>query len=125
MPARPCSSYAPGHQVNPIVALHRANNPVYAAADRPAWVVRIEREVIVVAFDSGTIGTFRNHDTARLGGLIIDHGPWVAFSPHHRLLRMGQEAGTFCFNVAADTGEALAPCGEGLASGPVRKGPPR
>jgi hypothetical protein len=116
-PARRCTSFAPGHEVNPDAALHRANHPVYAAADRAGWVVRIEREVIVVAFDGGTIGMFRNHDTVRLGGLIVDHGPRVAFSPHHRPLRLEHDEGAYCFNVADDTGEPLASCGDGRVSG--------
>lgn len=114
-PARPCTSFAPGHTVNPVAALHRGNNPVYAAADRPGWVVRIHREVIVVAFDGGTLGRFRNHDTIGLGGLIIDHGPRVAYSPHHGLLRLEHEGGAYVFNVADDTGEPLGPCGADLA----------
>jgi hypothetical protein len=116
-PVRPCTSYAPGHQVNPIAALHRANHPEYAALDRPGWVMRIEREVLVVAFDGGTIARFRNHDTVRLGGLIVDHGPRVAFSPHHRLLRLEHDGGAFCFNVADDDGERLTPCREGVGGG--------
>lgn len=112
-PKRPCTSYAPGHQVNPVTALHRANHPLYASADRPGWVVRIQREVIVIAFDGGTLGRFRHHNTVRLGGLIIDHGPRVAYSPHHGLLRLEHEDGAFCFNVAEDTGRPLTPCGEG------------
>jgi hypothetical protein len=118
-PVRPCTSYAPGHQVNPVASLHRANNLVYATADRPGWVVRIEREVIVIAFDGGTIGMFRNHDTVRLGGLIVDHGPRVAYSPHHRLLRLEHDEGAFCFNVAEDTGDPLGPCGDGVPASPA------
>lgn len=76
-------------------------------------MVRIQREVIVITFDGGTMGRFRHHDTVRFGGLIIDHGPRVAFSPHHRLLRLEHEGGAYVFNVAEDTGDPLPPCGEG------------
>lgn len=109
-PDRPCASTEPGHNVDPAASgmpTHSGDGTV-----RGGWVVRIQREVVVVAFDGGVIGRFRHHDTVHLGGLTIDYGPRISFSPKQGLLHLVGEDGVHLFNLKPDTGEPLSPCTE-------------
>ena len=106
-----CQSYAPGHNVHWIQALHSANHKEVAAQTWSGKVDTIEGEVAAVRKPDGSLARFRNHDPARLLVILEHKGVEVTVNEQYAILRAGiTPAGSFCISVQADKGEPLGAC---------------
>ena len=101
-----CTSYAAGHGVHWIQALHTANKPEVSRASWRGQIVSIDGEVITVRRHDGEIVVLRNHDPARLIAISGGPGAGVLVNDQYAILRVGG----YTFSVLPDSGEPLEPC---------------
>jgi hypothetical protein len=106
-----CVSYAPGHNVHWIQALHSANHKEVAAQTWSGKVVTIDGEVVTVRKPDGSLARFRIHDPAELAAILERCGVKVTVNDQYCIMRAGiTRAGSTCLSVQADNGEPLGPC---------------
>jgi hypothetical protein len=106
-----CQSYAPGHNVHWIQALHSANHKEVAEQTWAGKVVTIEGEVVTVRKPDGTLARFRTHDPAQLADIVKRRGAKLTVNDQYCIMRAGiTRAGSTCISVQADKGEPLEPC---------------
>ena len=106
-----CVSYAPGHNVHPIQALHSANHKEVAAQTWSGKVVTIDGEVVTVRKPDGSLARFRIHDPAQMAAILERRGVKVTVNDQYCIMRAGiTRAGSTCLSVQADKGEPLGPC---------------
>jgi hypothetical protein len=101
-----CTSYAAGHNVHFIQALHTANHPEIAVQTWPGELLAIDGQVLVVHKRDGGLVRYRNHDPARLAAVRDAEGTEVWVNDQYSILRVG----AFCFSLAHDRGEQLGAC---------------
>ena len=106
-----CQSYAPGHNVHWIQALHSANHKEVAAQTWSGEVTGIDGEVVTVRKPDDSFARFRIHDPAQLAALLERRGLKVTVNDQYCIMRAGiTRAGSSCISVQADKGEPLGPC---------------
>lgn len=106
-----CQSYAPGHNVHWIQALHSANHKAVAAQTWSGKVDTIEGEVVTVRKSDGSLARFRTHDPAVLVAIVERRGVKVTVNDQYCIMRAGfTRNGSTCLSVQADKGEPLGPC---------------
>jgi hypothetical protein len=106
-----CQSYAPGHNVHWIQALHSANHKEVAAQTWSGKILTIAGEVMTVRKPDGSLVRFRTHDPAHLAGIVKRGGAKVTVNDQYCIMRAGiTRAGSTCLSVQADKGEPLEPC---------------
>jgi hypothetical protein len=115
-----CPSYASGHHVHWIQALHSANKSEVAAQTWSGQIIAVDGELLTVRKADGSLSRFRNHDPARLVVILEHFGIDVTVNDQYAILRAGiTRTGAFCISVRADSGEPLEPClTVGLPSNP-------
>jgi hypothetical protein len=106
-----CTSYAAGHNVHWIQALHSANHKEVAARTWSGTVVTIDGEVVTVRKPDGSLARLRTHDPAHLATIVERRGVKVTVNDQYAIMRAGiTRAGSTCISVQADKGEPLGPC---------------
>ena len=106
-----CQSYAPGHNVHWIQALHSANHKAVAAQTWSGKVLTIDGEVVTVGKPDGSLVRFRTHDSAHLASIVKRGGAKVTVNDQYCIMRAGiTREGSTCISVQADKGEPLEPC---------------
>lgn len=92
-PPRRCRSYAPGHSVHWIQALHSANRPAVARRTRRGVLTAVDGDVLSVCFGQlEEPERLRNHDPERLRALAGPLPRAVSVNDEYCLLRVGQYA---------------------------------
>jgi hypothetical protein len=100
-----CVSYAPGHNVHWIQALHSANHKEVAAKTWPGKVTGIDGEMVTVRKPDGSLVRFRIHDPAQLAALLERRGVKVTVNDQYCIMRAGiTRVGSTCISVQADKG---------------------
>ena len=106
-----CVSYAPGHNVHWIQALHSANHKEVAAQTWSGKVLTIDGEVVTVRKPDGSLVRFRTHDPALVVAIVDRRGATVTVNDQYCIMRAGfTRNGSTCLSVQADKGEPLEPC---------------
>jgi hypothetical protein len=106
-----CQSYAPGHNVHWIQALHSANHKEVAAQTWSGKVTDVDGEVVTVRKPDGSLTRFRTHDPALLVAIVKRRGVKVTVNDQYCIMRAGiTRAGSTCISVQADKGGPLEPC---------------
>ena len=106
-----CNSYAPGHNVHWIQAVHSANHKAAAAQTWPGKVIAVDGEVVTVRKSDDSLILFRIHDPAQLVVILKRKGVKVTVNDQYAIMRAGiTQAGSSCISVQADKGEPLGPC---------------
>ncbi len=102
-----CRSYAPGHSVHWIQALHSANKPAVARRTRQGVLTAVDGDVLSVCF--GHVEepeALRNHDPARLRAIAGPLPRAVSVNDEYCLLRVGP----YCFSVHPAEDAPLGRC---------------
>lgn len=95
-PCRCCTSYAPGHTVHFIQALHTANKPEVARRTRKGALTGVDGEVLTVRIAGANVPEhFRNHDPARLLAIAGALPAEISHNAGYCILRVG----SYCFSV--------------------------
>jgi hypothetical protein len=106
-----CTSYAPGHNVHYIQALHSANQKAVSAQTWPGKVVAVDGEILTVRKPGGDLTRFRIHNPAGLVAILEHVGVDVTVNDQYAILRAGiTRTGSSCISVQTDSGEPLRPC---------------
>ena len=106
-----CVSYAPGHNVHHIQALHSANHKEVAAQTWSGKVVTIDGEVVTVRKPEGSLVRFRIHDPAQLAAILDRSGINITVNDQYCIMLAGvTRAGSICLSVQPGKGEPLGPC---------------
>lgn len=102
-----CTSYAPGHTIHWIQALHSANKPEVASRTRRGTLFALDGEVLTVEFGGGgEPERFRNHDPRRLLAVARRLPASISLNDQYCILRVG----SYCFSVRRAGDEPSSPC---------------
>ncbi len=106
-PLQRCTSYAPGHTVHWIQALHTANKPEVARRTRKGALVAVDGDVLTIRFAADSEPErFRNHDPQRLLRITGALPAAVSLNDGYCILRVG----TYCFSVLRAPAGRLGRC---------------
>lgn len=103
---KPCTSYAAGHTVHWIQALHTANKPDVAARTRGGTLIGVVGQELAVRFDAAEPDNFLNHDPPRLLAIAGRLPCAVTVNDKYAILRVG----SFCFSVLPAARGPLVRC---------------
>ncbi len=106
-PLRRCTSYAPGHSVHFIQALHAANKPEVARRTRRGTLTAVDGDVLTIRIAGADVPErFRNHDPARLLAIAGVLPTEISHNAGYGLLKVG----SYCFSVRRAGEGPLDPC---------------
>lgn len=104
---RRCTSYAAGHTVHWIQALHSANKPEVARRTRTGTLTAVEGDLLTIRFAADAEPErFRNHEPQRLLAIARQLPAAVSLNDQYCILRVG----TYCFSVKQATSGPWGRC---------------
>lgn len=102
-----CTSYAPGHTVHWIQALHTANKPEVARRTRQGTLIAVDGDELTIRFaGDAELERFRNHDPKRLLAAARRLPVTVSLNDRYCILRVGP----YCFSVLKAARGPLGRC---------------
>ena len=104
---RRCTSYAAGHTVHWIQALHPVNKPQVARRTRKGTLTAVDGDLLTIRFPGGGVPErFHNHEPRRLLAIARRLPAAVSLNDEYCILRVR----TYCFSVRPARGGPLSPC---------------